>query len=464
MQEMKEDFIAQLRQLLPRQWQELVHAIEHTQPQVSIRLNPAKNVANASLMGHRVPWCPQGYYLDERIPFTFDPAFQTGRYYVQEASSMFISHVVGSLVHKPVRYLDLCAAPGGKTTAALSALPQGSLVVANEIMPKRATVLQENIMKWGNPHCVVTCNRAEAFKPLTHFFDVVAIDAPCSGEGMMRKDDEAIAQWSPSLVAQCASTQRDIIAHAWHALKPGGLLIYSTCTYNRHENEEIVQHLIEHYGASSVEVPIDPSWHITPAIGIDAHCYRFMPHLTAGEGLFMAVLQKPNDTPRQDILKNSKASNKKGKTQNSLPVAPVQWLKNSNQHTLALERDTIVALPSPFMGEIALLNKALKVTYCGIKLATIKGKNWVPQHALALSTALNAEAFAQCEVDYDTAINYLRGNAVVISDAPRGYVLLTHHAMPLGFVNNLGNRANNLYPKSWRILNTHTPDSPPSVL
>ena len=189
---------------------------------------------------------------------------------------MFIAHVIKQFIHEPVRYLDLCAAPGGKTTAALQALPQGSLVVANEIVPPRARVLADNVIRWGNPYCVVTSNAPAQVGKLTHFFDVIAADVPCSGEGMMRKDDEAVAQWSPALVEQCAQRQREILTDVWPALRHGGLLIYSTCTYNRQENEEMADFIVKELGATSLEVPIEPNWNIHPAIGSDCHCYRFM--------------------------------------------------------------------------------------------------------------------------------------------------------------------------------------------
>ncbi len=455
--EISQEFIAQMQAMLPGEWQALIEAITTTQPQVSIRLNDAK-VAVPEALPHPVPWCPLGTYLAERQPFTFDVAFQSGRYYVQDASSMFLYHVLKSLVHNPVRYLDLCAAPGGKTTTALSALPQGSMVVANEIVPGRARVLQENVTKWGNPRCIVTNSAPSAFKKLTHYFDVIAIDAPCSGEGMMRKDAEAVAQWSPALVQQCAATQRSIVADAWHALRPSGLLIYSTCTYNRLEDEAMVQHIIDTCGATTVEVPTEREWNIAPGIDTSAHCYRFMPHRTRGEGLFMAVLKKPEGNAKTPKIKGNKP---KGNA--PLPRGIAGWLADESDYSLSATDGTVVATPRDLTGDISLLHSTLHILQAGIAMGTIKGKNCIPSHALALSTQLNAQAFARCEVDYPTAMAYMRGEAIAI-DAPRGYVLLTHGQVPIGFVNNLGNRANNLYPKPWRILSTHIPSQEPAVL
>ena len=454
------DFIAQMRAILPDEADALLAAITSTEPSVAIRVNPLKAPADAAPALRRVPWCDAGRYLAEREPFTFDVDFQSGRYYVQDASSMFIHHVLRHLVKEPVRYLDLCAAPGGKTTTAISALPQGSMVVANEIVNARARVLCENLQKWGAPRCVVTCNAPHHFGRLSHFFDVVAADVPCSGEGMMRKDEQARRQWSPALVKQCADLQRSIIADVWDALRPGGLLIYSTCTYNTLENEQMLAWMVHEYGAEPVAVPVPEQWHIHPAIEGNLPCYRFMPHRTEGEGLFMAVLRKP-EAPRKEVrLKKAKATKAK-----PLPVPKeVRFrLKDADHFDFSVVNDEVVALPAdmaPIMPAFADLN----VMHMGVNVGAIKGKNCVPSHALALSSALNPAAFPTCEVDYLAAMAFLRGEALSLPQAPRGYVLLTYHSQPIGFVNNLGNRANNLYPKAWRVLSTHLPTVPPNIL
>ena len=454
------DFIAQMRAILPDEADALLAAITSTEPSVAIRVNPLKAPADAAPALRRVPWCDAGRYLAEREPFTFDVDFQSGRYYVQDASSMFIHHVLRHLVKEPVRYLDLCAAPGGKTTTAISALPQGSMVVANEIVNARARVLCENLQKWGAPRCVVTCNAPHHFGRLSHFFDVVAADVPCSGEGMMRKDEQARRQWSPALVKQCADLQRSIIADVWDALRPGGLLIYSTCTYNTLENEQMLAWMVQEYGAEPVAVPVPEQWHIHPAIEGNLPCYRFMPHRTEGEGLFMAVLRKP-EAPRKEVrLKKAKATKAK-----PLPVPKdVRFrLKDADHFDFSVVNDEVVAVPAdmaPIMPAFADLN----VMHMGVNVGAIKGKNCVPSHALALSSALNPAAFPTCEVDYPAAMAFLRGEALSLPQAPRGYVLLTYHSQPIGFVNNLGNRANNLYPKAWRVLSTHLPTVPPNIL
>ena len=448
-------FIEQLHGLLPDEWEALADAITSSEPSVAVRVNTARGTKIPE-GARRVPWCTEGFYLEDRHAFTFDPDWHAGRYYVQDASSMFITHVISHFIHEPVRYLDLCAAPGGKTTAAIQALPQQSLVVANEIVPPRARVLADNVIRWGSPRCVVTSNAPAQIGKLTHFFDVIATDVPCSGEGMMRKDDEAVAQWSPALVEQCAQRQREILTDAWQALRPGGLLIYSTCTYNRQENEDIVHFIVNELGATSLEVPIEADWNIHPAIGSECYGYRFMPHRVDGEGLFMAVFRKDGNSPRQDIRikeKNAKKADEIGKN----------WLSHSDEYVIEQLGDLYIAEPQEIRREIAALRASLNVLHAGVELATVMGRKTVPHPALATSLAKSAEAFPVCEVDYPTALRYLRGESITI-DCPRGYVLIAHQGAVLGFANNLGNRANNLYPKSQRILSTHLPTEKPDII
>ena len=450
-----EGFITQLQGLLPQEWESLTNAITTSEPSVAVRVNNARGVG-VPACARQVPWCEQGFYLENRPQFTFDTDWHAGRYYVQDASSMFIAYVVRHFVHEPVRYLDLCAAPGGKTTAAIQALPPLSMVVANEIVPPRARVLAENVIRWSNPHCVVTSNAPAQVGKLTHFFDVVAADVPCSGEGMMRKDDEAVAQWSPALVSQCAQRQREILVDVWPALRPGGLLIYSTCTYNRQENEDMADFIVNELGATSLEVPVEDAWNIHPAIDSDAHCYRFMPHRVDGEGLFMAVFRKDGDAPRQTPkikLKSIKNADEIGKN----------WLSNPEEYTIEQQSDLYLAVPQDIRSEVAALRDTLHVLHAGVELAIVMGRKAVPHHALAMSLERAAGAFPVCEVDYPTALRYLRGESITL-DGPRGHVLVAHKGAVLGFANNLGNRANNLYPKSQRILSTHLPDEKPTVL
>ena len=273
---------------------------------------------------------------------------------------------------------------------------------------------------------------------------------------MMRKDDEAISQWSPALVEQCAQRQREILADVWNALRPGGMLIYSTCTYNRQENEQMADFVVNELGATSLEVPVEPDWNIHPAIGSECHCYRFMPHRVDGEGLFMAVFRKDGDAPRQDIRIKEKTAKKSAEIGKN-------WLSRPDDYVVEQLGDLYIALPVDICREVAALRASLNVLHSGVELANVMGRKTVPHHALAMSTARAAAAFPVCETDYPVALRYLRDESVVL-DGPRGYVLVAHQGAVLGFANNLGNRANNLYPKPLRILSTHLPDTKPTIL
>lgn len=428
-----------------------------TEPTVSVRLNAAKGAVAAT--GYdRVPWCPQGLYLPQRHQFTFDPAWHQGLYYVQDASSMFVAHAAGIITadRRPRKVLDACAAPGGKTTALIDALPAGSGVVANEWDTRRAAILRENLTKWGYPLVTVTQGDTSRFTAMTGCFDIIVADVPCSGEGMMRKDPEAVSQWSPQLVTQCAARQREIIDKLWPALAPGGHLIYSTCTFNRDENELTIDYIASTYGAESVELPVSPSWGIIPAIGSRHHCYRFIPGLTRGEGLFMAVLRKPEldggmPGGRQPGNRQKHTGRKPAPT---VPAEVREWVEGASEWRL--EDGRVTASFRPVAGEFPLK--------CDLEVATVKGRDYLPTQALAMSTALRRGAFAEHEVDARTAIDYLSCRTVTLDVAPRGIVLLTYGGRPLGFVKNLGSRANNLYPKAWRILSQQATPAPAPFL
>lgn len=423
----------------------LTEALETTDPVVSVRYNKRKGMKPEG-EADMVPWCAMGEYLGERPQFTFDPALHQGRYYVQDASSMFIGHVIGQLTGAdPISYLDACAAPGGKTTAAIDSLPWGSHVVANEYVPLRAAVLRENLVKWGYPYATVTKGDTSQFCKQAERFDIIAADVPCSGEGMMRKDAEAIAQWSPALVGQCADRQREIISNLWPALRPGGYFIYSTCTFNVEENEDMVRHMIDEYGAEPVKIEIPAEWGIAGAVKGDVPVCRFMPHNLRGEGLFMAVVRKPGE---ESVKPSKRPKKQKNNKPTKLPDAAKEaekWVKPEYGIQLECDGEYVWGVPAGFDPADGLRPRT--------PLALVKGKSVIPTQELAMSDMLGRGAFDEVEVDRMTALNYLRHEALQLGeDTPKGFVLLTYRGMPLGFVKNLGNRANNLYPAAWRIL------------
>ena len=442
------------------------------EPAVSIRLNPAKW---CGAVGYEpVPWATDAYYLSERPAFTFDPLLHGGCYYVQEASSMFVEQAVKQHLGDARVALDLCAAPGGKSTLLRSLLPDECVLVSNEVMRPRAQVLAENITKWGHNRCVVTSNYPADFTPLGELFDLVLVDAPCSGEGMFRKDEVAVAEWSPENVEVCWKRQRDILTDIWPTLRPGGLLIYSTCTFNTQEDEENVRWMADELGAELLPVSADESWGITPSLvpGVE-HAYRFLPGRTRGEGFFLAVLRKGGEPhpafggePGGAAMKR-KPADKKAKGKQPVMAVPAEcksWLA-AGDYIYKVEADGVVAVPADMEPLVATLAARLHLVHYGTPLATIKGRDAVPAHELAMSTALRAGAFARCELSYADALRYLHREAVTLAaDTPRGFVVVTYRGVPLGFVKNLGNRANNLYPNEWRIRSGHFPEEVVSVV
>ena len=459
-------FIERTRQLLGDEAYTQFEEALQTETPVSIRPNRMK--CSQLVEGEPIPWASSGSYLNNRPTFTFDPLFHAGCYYVQEASSMFVERVLQEYVKEPVVMLDLCAAPGGKSTLCRSALPEGSLLVANEVMRNRSQVLAENLIKWGHPEVVVTNNDPADFTDLTHLFDVILTDVPCSGEGMFRKDQVAVNEWSLENVDICWKRQRRILADIWPALKPGGILIYSTCTFNREEDEDNVAWIAKELDADILSVPVEDSWGITGNLtGKDFPVYRFLPHKTKGEGFFLGVLKKRADvldeTPRRFLKTSARLDKKKkGKDAKQTLVVPKEvkvWLEDSSEYALAMKDTNVVAFPKTYENEYALLQQTLKVIHAGITLGEIKGKDLIPHHSLAMSTALASDAFPKAEVTYEQAIAYLRKEGLILdADVPRGYVLLTYKDVPLGFVKNIGNRANNLYPQEWRIRSGYLPE------
>lgn len=442
----------------------------------SIRLNPFKaqgKDATSALYDVVVPWCKEtGRYLKSRPNFTYDPLLHAGAYYVQEAGSMFVDNVVRNLIHQPITMLDLCAAPGGKSTALRAALPEGSLLFSNEPMRTRAQILSENLQKFGHEDVVVTNNYPRDYRKSRLMFDAILADVPCSGEGMFRKDDGAREEWSLQNVENCWQLQREIVSDIWHCLRPGGLLIYSTCTFNAHEDEENVEWIASELGADFVEIPIEPEWNITPAVVGKAPVYRFMPGISRSEGLFLAVLRKHDNGDNSynencsDKKKQKKDKKKAGKPNSKQQFANVN-IPLTNAADFAIRRTTerIYAIPSRWADVYDDAAKALKVIHAGVCLGTEKGKDVIPDQSVALSRLIDKDAYPHVELGYADAINYLRKEAATLpDDTPRGFVLITYKGTPIGFEKNIGNRANNLYPQEWRIKSSHVPETESPVI
>jgi 16S rRNA C967 or C1407 C5-methylase (RsmB/RsmF family)/NOL1/NOP2/fmu family ribosome biogenesis protein len=422
----------------------------------SIRLNPFKpsEVFQNSVA---VSWNPTGRVLEERPVFTLDPLFHAGAYYVQESSSMFLGHILGSIeAPKDGIYLDLSAAPGGKSTLLSSYLGQQGFLVANEVIKARANILKENIIKWGLGNTLVTQNDPEHFSELHGFFDLVLVDAPCSGEGMFRKDPEARKEWSPDHVQLCALRQARIMEQAAALVKAGGYLIYSTCTFNERENEEIVRYVVSEFAYEPVQIPLEVAWNIVES-KIETEegeffGYRFFPHLVPGEGLFVTVLKRSEDAEALEPRRTKDFKHPFIKSVSNAESAQIRSRVDFPENSVFYKlQDSVFWLNADFRTHFEFLSRYLNIKYFGVELGQFSKSQLIPNHEWALSI-FPKTGFPSLEVDIKQALAFLRREEFAIeNDLPEGWILITYKNLPLGWIKNLGNRINNYYPKEWRI-------------
>lgn len=435
----------------------------------SLRLNPGKwesltSEQRANGMISRkiegclpVPWSSYGYYLPERPSFIHDPHFHAGLYYVQEASGMFLEQAIRQSldINKSYRVLDLCAAPGGKSTLLQSIFPHESLLVSNEVIKTRVSILLENIIKWGPGNVVVTNNDPSDFAHLANFFDVMVIDAPCSGSGLFRRDQTAIAEWSEANVKLCSQRQQRILAEAWPALKQEGLLVYCTCSYSMEENETIVDWILDQFECESIRLNLQPDWNILETVSTKhrSYGYRFYPYLLKGEGFFLACLRKKEGSSfffpkmKKTTWESVSSSLEKefGQYLNT-SLFPMKFSKQS---------DLVYAVPANRMNDLNLLHQNLYLKKAGILLGKLLFKELIPDQELATS-CIAGSAFQKILLNKDQAIQYLRKEEFDIPSNHKGWALVEYQGLPLGWVKILPNRFNNYYPKNWRVMKSAT--------
>jgi NOL1/NOP2/sun family putative RNA methylase len=399
-----------------------------------------------------VPWSQFGFYLKERPSFTFDPLFHSGCYYVQEASSMFLEQALKQLVDlsQPIKVLDLCAAPGGKSTHIQSLISPDSLLVSNEVIKTRSNILIDNIIKWGATNTIVTSNDPASFKKLGGYFDVIVVDAPCSGSGLIRRDEEAIEEWSPANVQLCSQRQQRILADALPSLKQNGIMVYSTCSYSKEEDEDICDWLVEAMGMENILLKTESQWNVIESHSSKSNSksYRFYPDHLKGEGFFLSCFRKKEaaGTSKQRPIKPEKASSKEKQI-----IQP--WLKNDDWE-LVREEDLFYAVPSMLLNEYPLLKSILQIRYMGTGIGQIMKDRLVPGHSFALSPVLSNE-ISFTGLSYDDAIRYLQRQDLSVNIPGKGWQLVRYEGFNLGWVNVLSNRINNYYPKELRILKQH---------
>jgi NOL1/NOP2/sun family putative RNA methylase len=425
----------------------------------SVRFNPRKlKIENAALkIEGAVPWSSNGCYLSERPSFTLDPLFHAGAYYVQEASSMFLEEALKQTVDlaKPLRVLDLCAAPGGKSTLIQSIISPDSLLVSNEVIKTRVSILAENITKWGAANVIVTNNDPKDFQRLQNYFDVIVVDAPCSGSGLFRKDPNAINEWSENNVSLCAQRQQRILADIMPSLKEGGLLIYSTCSYSQQEDEEIEEWLTQELRVESLKLKVDEAWGIVETVSENkkAFGYRFYPDKVKGEGFFIAAFKKAGSVVNVNEAQSQKTKIKSKQVFTSGELETVKpFLLNAAGFFYIKQNEEVIALPMHIENDLAIIQSALYIKKAGVKLGAIIRNELIPAHDLAVSNIIN-NALPKIEIDHETALQYLRRQDITLQTDMRGWILLTNQQLPLGWVKAMPNRVNNYYPKEWRILN-----------
>lgn len=446
-----DDFVQSMRQDMGQEEAERLFASLDTEPAVSVRYNPAKP---SPMMGdEQVGWCDMGRYLTQRPQFTLDALMHAGVYYVQEASSMFVGYVLRGLPLAGCRVLDMCAAPGGKTTIYSSLVGREGLVVANDINRSRTLALSDNVQRWGMGNVVVTCNEPRHIGAFEHWFDVVAVDAPCSGEGMFRKMDEARSEWSAASVDMCAQRQREILAEAWRALRPGGVLLYSTCTFNSKEDEGVVEWLMEEYGDDIVavdDVAVDAAWGVVVRRIGAFECFHFYPHLTRGEGFFAAVARKREGSVRRVSPKARRKALAPLRREDAEEAA--RWVDDAACCAFRQVGDMIYCYDKSVVADVETLCDSLSVVYSGVLMGQVFKRRLKPEHPLALYVGLNESVVPRVELSAEEAVEYLRRGDVPVANFEEGINIVTHKSYPIGFVKRIGGRCNNMYPKEQRVL------------
>ncbi len=419
---------------------------------VSIRYNPVKNNNREHFPGSvQVPWSTNGYYLPSRPSFTLDPWLHGGVYYVQEASSMFLEQCLKQTtdLSRSLKVLDLCAAPGGKSTHIQSLITADSLLVSNEVIKTRTNSLTENLIKWGGANTIVTNNDPRDFNRLENYFDVLVVDAPCSGSGLFRKDPNAIKEWSPDAVEMCSLRQQRILTDVYASLRQNGVLIYSTCSYSEAENEDICDWLLETFSLEPIAVVPEEKWNIavTYSRKYQVPACRFFPYHLAGEGFFIACFKKKDGSDELAAVKKNKLNRLTAKESGGL----IPWIRTPASSHYYHQNDAVLAFPSLLEQELIRISTTLYVKRAGVFCGKLVHGVLIPDHELAVSNLLNPEVNS-ISVTKAEALQFLRKEEPSFHTTLKGWATVRFEDHPVGWVKLLANRANNNYPKEWRIL------------
>jgi 16S rRNA C967 or C1407 C5-methylase (RsmB/RsmF family) len=414
-----------------------------------VRMNSLKNTTlNADKILNKIPFCADAFLLKERAEFVADPAFHAGAYYVQEASSTIIGTMVSrllSMLSPDATLLDLCAAPGGKSTHIAASMRSGDILVANEVIQSRTPILYENLAKWGAGNHIITRADAVHFAKCNNTFDIIIADLPCSGEGLFRKDAASMEHWSEENVNLCSARQTRISSDIWPALKPGGFLIYSTCTFNYKENEENVQTMAKELDAEIMVFDLPESWNLFSQL---PGCYRLLPHRSPGEGFFFAVLQKKGSA-------NTETKREKLYKKNEFQIAETE-IPLSESYTMYSRNDEIYALKTADTEHLFALLQKLPMLYAP---GTLVGKTLQKRHKLqlkpeaplALMADLKRGYYPEIAADNSDILRFLRRDHLANSHKNEGIHLFTWKGLPIGFANGLQHQWNHGWPMEWRI-------------
>ncbi|MBK6546342.1 MAG: hypothetical protein IPG12_13885 [Saprospiraceae bacterium] len=437
-------FIEQMKAILGNEYSDFESSLHDKLP-ISIRINPFKT-ENDLILSDPVAWCTNAYYLNERPSFTLDPFFHAGHYYVQEAASMFIDFILKSIelpIHAKI--LDMCSAPGGKSTLMLANLSQDTLLHCHEFEPLRANVLRQNIERWGYSNTIITQGSLDKLERSDIKYDLILIDAPCSGEGMFRKEKEAINQWNQNKINNCVHMQNQILRIADKLCAENGYIIYSTCTYNTKENEAITNPYLENEKYTSVNIKNDFS---ICEPNSKNFTYRFFPHKSKGEGFTVSVLKK------QEAIKFSENSNyvKKSKIRPSNNTTHFEWLSNPDAFSIIGLKDSLYAISNFWADTIQHLMQIAPIYYAGIPIGQFKGKDFYPAHGLSQSNHFSKN-IELSDLEFNQAINFLKSNAPEIAVKQKSkWAIASYRSANLGWLKSNSNGLKNYFPKNQRII------------
>ncbi len=435
------EFTERMKAQLNGDYDAFIDSLRNPAP-VSIRLNPEKYI-DIFDKDEKVPWCNEGRYLSVRPSFTFDPYFHAGGYYVQEASSMYLEQVMQKILanRKNLRILDLSAAPGGKSSHILNLISSDSLLVSNEIIPARNIILQQNLVKWGYSNVIVSQNQPSDFKNLKDFFDIILVDAPCSGEGLFRKDKAAINEWSIDNVNRCSIRQENILNDILPCLKPGGHLIYSTCTFEPSENDQRIEAVLKSH-PDFVSINLHDSKFNSNKT---KYGEQFYPHKIKGEGFYIATVKRNEN---EEMHQQPSAKIKTAEQFNSLLE---EYLDDAADFIPMLVKDVLYAIPHAAASVYTLLAKELYIRQAGICMGSMKGEDFIPVHDLALSNHLRHDILS-LSLNEEEAIRYLKCESIPQYSSSPGWYTVNFQSFPLGWAKVLNTRVNNYFPRNLRIL------------